>query len=65
MGLCTCFREDYLDKLISKNTPIHVCKACSDKRLMSPDDLMQASEMSPAPVLVDMMASPDNKVSTL
>lgn len=63
--MCICFLEDYLDKLISKNNPIHVCKACNHKRLMSPGDLIQGSEMSPAPVLADMMASPGYKVFTL
>ena len=56
--------KDFLDQLISKNTTIHVCQACADKRLMSPDDLISGSQISPGPVLVDMMASPDYKVFT-
>jgi predicted peroxiredoxin len=64
-GLCTCFREDYLDKLIGKNNTMQVCKACADKRLISPDDLVKGAGISPAPVLVDMMVSPDYQVFTL
>jgi len=56
--------KDFLDKLIGKNNTIHVCKACADKRLMSPDDLIAGSEMSPAPVLVDMMGDPEFRVFT-
>jgi uncharacterized protein involved in oxidation of intracellular sulfur len=56
--------KDFLDKLISRQNILHVCKACADKRLISPDDLIPGSEISPAPVLVDMMASPDYKVFT-
>lgn len=54
--------KDFLDQLISKKNTIHVCKACADKRLISPDDLVSGSQISPGPVLVDMMASPDFKV---
>jgi sulfur relay (sulfurtransferase) complex TusBCD TusD component (DsrE family) len=56
--------KDFLDQLIGKNSIIHVCKACADKRLISPDDLIKGSEISPGPVLVDMMASPEYKVFT-
>jgi sulfur relay (sulfurtransferase) complex TusBCD TusD component (DsrE family) len=56
--------KDFLDKLISHKNIIHVCKACADKRLISPDDLVNGSAISPAPVLVDMMARPDYKVFT-
>jgi uncharacterized protein involved in oxidation of intracellular sulfur len=56
--------RDFLDKLISHKNIIHVCKACADKRLISPDDLVSGSELSPAPVLVDMMVNPEYKVFT-
>jgi sulfur relay (sulfurtransferase) complex TusBCD TusD component (DsrE family) len=56
--------KDFLDKLISHKNIIHVCKACADKRLMSPDDLVSGATLSPAPVVVDMMANPDYKVFT-
>ncbi|MFZ5450208.1 MAG: DsrE family protein [Thermodesulfobacteriota bacterium] len=56
--------KDFLDQLIKKQSPIHVCKACADKRLIGPDELIAGSVISPGPVLVDMMASPDYKVFT-
>jgi uncharacterized protein involved in oxidation of intracellular sulfur len=56
--------KDLLDKLIARKTPIHVCKACADKRLVSPDECIEGSKISGAPVLVDMMTNPDYKVFT-
>ena len=56
--------KDMLDKLIEAKTPIHVCKACADKRLVSPDELIQGAQISPGPVLVRKMASPEYKVFT-
>jgi predicted peroxiredoxin len=56
--------KDMLDKLIEAKTPIFVCKACADKRLISPDELIEGAEMAPGPVLVEKMASPDFKVFT-
>jgi uncharacterized protein involved in oxidation of intracellular sulfur len=56
--------KELLDELISKETPIHVCKACADKRLVSPDELIKGAKMSGAPVLVDMMTDPQRKVFT-
>ena len=56
--------RDLLDQLISCKTPIHVCKACADKRLVSPDELIEGAKISGAPVLVGMMASPEYKVFT-
>lgn len=56
--------KDLLDQLIRKETTIHVCKACADKRLVSPEELVQGAQISGAPVLVDMMASPEYKVFT-
>ncbi len=56
--------KDLLDKLIDLKTPVHVCKACADKRLVSPDDLIDGAVISPAPVLVAMMADPEYKVFT-
>jgi len=54
--------KDLLDKLIEMKTPIHVCKACADKRLISPEELVEGSQISGAPLLVEMMTSPDYKV---
>lgn len=56
--------KDLLDGLIKRKTPIHVCKACADKRLVSPDDCVEGSVISGAPVLVDMMIDPAYKVFT-
>ena len=56
--------KDFLDKLIIHQNILHVCKACADKRLINPDDLIEGAEISPAPVLVDMMTNPDYRVFT-
>ena len=56
--------KDLLDKLIEMKTPIHVCKACADKRLISPEELVEGSKISGAPLLVEMMTSPEYKVFT-
>lgn len=56
--------KDLLDQLGQQNTPIHVCKACADKRLVSPDELIAGAEVSGAPKLVEMMTSPEYKVFT-
>ena len=56
--------KDLLDKLITRKTNIHVCKACADKRLVSPDECIEGSVISGATVLVDMMTDPEYKVFT-
>lgn len=56
--------KEMLDKLIKSETVIHVCQACADKRLVSPDELISGAVISGGPVLVDMMISPDYKVFT-
>jgi sulfur relay (sulfurtransferase) complex TusBCD TusD component (DsrE family) len=56
--------KDMLDKLVAQKCPIHVCKACADKRLISPDELIQGAKISTATELVNMMTSPDYKVFT-
>lgn len=56
--------KDMIDKLIDRNCPLHVCKACADKRLISPDELIAGSRISTATELVVMLASPDYKVFT-
>ena len=56
--------KDMLDKLVTQKCPIHVCKACADKRLISPDELIQGAKISTASELVTMMASPEFKVFT-
>ncbi|MFZ7111161.1 MAG: DsrE family protein [Desulfatiglandales bacterium] len=56
--------KDLLDKLIERKTSIHVCKACADKRLVSPDECIEGSVISGATVLVDLMTNPEYKVFT-
>jgi len=56
--------KDMLDDLIKSKSPIHVCKACADKRLISPEDLIEGSKLSTGADLVAMMASPEYKVFT-
>jgi uncharacterized protein involved in oxidation of intracellular sulfur len=56
--------KDFLDKLISLKCPIYVCKACADKRLIGPDDIIEGTEIAGAPVLVEKMADPNYKVFT-
>lgn len=56
--------KDLLDQLIKRKTTIHVCKACADKRLVSPEDLIEGAVISGAPVLVKMMTDPNYKVFT-
>ena len=56
--------KDMLDKLIQTKTPIHVCKACADKRMISPDELIEGAVISGGNVLVDKMTSPEYRVFT-
>lgn len=56
--------KDLLDKLIENKTPIHVCEACADKRLIPPDECITGSKISGGGVLVDMMTDPEYKVFT-
>lgn len=56
--------KDLLDALIKAETPILVCKACADKRLVSPDELISGSSIEGAPVLVSKMTDPAYKVFT-
>lgn len=56
--------QEMLDGLLAARTPIHVCKACADKRLIGPDDLIEGAVISPATKLVELMADPAYKVFT-
>lgn len=56
--------KDLLNQLTERKTTIHVCKACADKRLVSPDELIEGSIISGAPVLVEKMANPSYRVFT-
>lgn len=56
--------KDFIDRLVKLNSPIYVCKACADKRLIGPEDLIPGAEIAGAPVLVAKMADPNCKVFT-
>jgi uncharacterized protein involved in oxidation of intracellular sulfur len=56
--------QDFLDKLIKAKVNIHVCKPCADKRLISPDDLIDTARMSIGSDLIELMADPETKVVT-
>ena len=56
--------KDLLDKLIEAGTPIHVCKACADKRMVDADELIEGAVINGAPVLVEKMTDPGYKVFT-
>lgn len=56
--------KDMLDELVKSNSQIHVCKACADKRLISPDELIPGSKISTSGDLAAMLVSPEFKVIT-
>jgi sulfur relay (sulfurtransferase) complex TusBCD TusD component (DsrE family) len=56
--------KELLDTLIQRKTPIHVCAACADKRLVAPDDCVEGSVISGAGKLAEMMTDPAYKVFT-
>lgn len=56
--------KDFLDLLAQRQCPIHVCKACADKRLIGPDEIIPGAQIAGAPVLVEMMTGPDYRVFT-
>jgi len=56
--------KDLIDKLVAKGCPIHVCKACADRRHISPDDLTNGAQISTSAELLKMMTDPEFKVIT-
>jgi uncharacterized protein involved in oxidation of intracellular sulfur len=54
--------KDLLDVLIENKTPIHVCQACADKRLIPVDECIEGAKMSSSAVLADMMTDAEVKV---
>jgi uncharacterized protein involved in oxidation of intracellular sulfur len=56
--------KEELDKLAKHGASVLVCKACADKRLISPDELVSNAEIAGGPVLVQKMADPEYKVFT-
>lgn len=57
--------KDLLEVLVKHWAPIHVCKACADKCVIGPDDIITGAVISSGPKLVGIMTSPDYKVFTL
>jgi sulfur relay (sulfurtransferase) complex TusBCD TusD component (DsrE family) len=55
---------DYLEMLKSREHPVLVCKSCSEKRLITQDDLIEGAVIAAMPLLVEKLASPDYKVIT-
>jgi uncharacterized protein involved in oxidation of intracellular sulfur len=56
--------KDLLDQLAGAGARIFVCKACADKRLVSPDELIPAASIMGGPELVRKMADPEARVLT-
>lgn len=56
--------KELLDQLDASGSPIFVCKACADKRLVDPEECIPGSRIAGAPALVAKMADPDYKVIT-
>ena len=56
--------KEMIDKLVANRCPIHVCKACVDRRHISPDELIDGAGISTSGDLVRMMVDPDYKVIT-
>ena len=55
---------NYMQMLNSREHPVLVCKSCAGKRLITQDDLIEGTVITPMPVLVQKVASPDYKVLT-
>jgi uncharacterized protein involved in oxidation of intracellular sulfur len=53
-----------MDMLKSSEHPVMVCKSCAGKRLVTQDNLIEGAVITPMPVLVEKLASPDYKVLT-
>ncbi|MEW6218775.1 MAG: DsrE family protein [Thermodesulfobacteriota bacterium] len=48
-----------LDYLSKNGTPIYVCKACVDKRLLDPEEFITGCELKAAPEYIDLLAEHD------
>jgi sulfur relay (sulfurtransferase) complex TusBCD TusD component (DsrE family) len=57
--------KELIDKLVALKAPIYVCKACLNRRMISPDELIEGSHVSTSGDLVQKMADPDFKVITM
>lgn len=56
--------RDMLDTLITKSGEMLVCKACADKRLIGPDELIEGSRLAGAGEIVALMSDEGTKVLT-
>jgi uncharacterized protein involved in oxidation of intracellular sulfur len=56
--------KDMIDQLIAAQGKILVCKACADKRLVAPDELIEGSRIAGAAEIVDIMNDDETKVVT-
>lgn len=56
--------KDMIDKLVKASGVLHVCKACADKRLVGPDDLIEGATLTGAGALVEAMIDADTRVYT-
>jgi sulfur relay (sulfurtransferase) complex TusBCD TusD component (DsrE family) len=56
--------SDYMAMLKTDDHPVMVCKSCSERRLITQDDLIAGTAITPMPVLVEKIASPEYKVLT-
>ncbi|MCX7823518.1 MAG: DsrE family protein [Syntrophobacterales bacterium] len=54
--------KDIIDKIVEYGCPIYLCKACADKRLIGPEDIIKGSEIAGGGVIVGKMADPSYKV---
>jgi uncharacterized protein involved in oxidation of intracellular sulfur len=56
--------KEMLDKLITEGGELLVCKACADKRLIGPDELIEGAKIAGAGEIVALMSNEDIKVLT-
>jgi uncharacterized protein involved in oxidation of intracellular sulfur len=56
--------KELLDQLAETGSQIFVCKACADKRLVSPDELIPGASIMGGPELVKRMSDPKARVLT-
>ncbi len=56
--------KDLIERLLARRAQIHVCKACLDRRLISPNDLIEGVRIGTASDLVALLINPLYKVIT-
>lgn len=56
--------SDYREMLNCREHPVLVCKSCAEQRLITQADLIEGAVITPMPVLVEKVASPDYKILT-